>query len=303
MSQDITAVILTFNEDIHLRRCIESLQGFAKEIVVVDSFSNDSTQNISQELGARFYQNVWINYANQFQWALDNGDIKTDWILRIDADEYIEDGLKQEISQKLSSTAEDISGYYVRRKYVFLGKWIKHGAMYPIDVLRLWRRGTGRIEQRWMDEHIILEKGVADHLIGNIVDDNLNSVNWWVGKHNGYATREMLDLLNLKYRFLELDDSMARQEAGQAKLKRWLKQRIYAKLPFFVRPLIYFVYRYFLKLGFLDGIKGFAFHFMQGYWYRSLVDLKMLEAQDWIGQECDPGKIKLILSEKTGLKL
>jgi len=303
MSQDITAVILTFNEGIHLRRCIESVQGFVTDIVVVDSFSTDETEAIAQEFEVKFYQNAWVNYSNQFQWALDHGDIKTEWILRIDADEYIEKNLKEEVTLALLDTPKDICGYYVRRKYVFLGKWIKYGAMYPIEVLRLWRRGAGRIEQRWMDEHIVLDQGTSGHLKGNIVDDNWNSVDWWIGKHNGYATREMLDLLNLKYNFLVVDDSMDRQENGQAKVKRWLKQKLYANLPFFVRPLMYFLYRYFIKLGFLDGVKGFAYHFMQGYWYRSLVDLKMLEAEGWIGQERDAEKIKQILSVKTGLKL
>lgn len=303
MSMDITAVILTFNESLHLRRCIESLQGFVSRVVVVDSYSTDDTQQIAENLGASFLQNSWLNYANQFQWALDNANIDTEWVLRIDADEYIEEGLKQEVSAILPKVGKDVCGFFVRRKYVFLGKWIRHGAMYPIDVLRIFRRGTGRIEQRWMDEHIVLEQGTSVRLQGNIVDDNLNNVSWWVNKHNGYATREMLDLLNLKYGFIDSDDAMEQQSAGQAKFKRWLKTAVYAKLPYFVRPMLYFLYRYFFKLGFLDGLKGFAFHFMQGCWYRCLVDLKMLEAEMWIGGERNPVEIKKILKAKTGLAL
>ncbi|QPK65651.1 glycosyltransferase family 2 protein [Methylomonas sp. LL1] len=300
---DITAVILTFNESIHLRRCIESLQGFASKIVVVDSYSTDDTQHIAESLGAMFFQNPWVNHAHQFQWALDNADISTDWILRLDADEYIEEELKNEILASLPLADSNTCGFYLRRKYVFLGQWIRHGAMYPIDVLRLFRRGTGYVEQRWMDEHIVLARGFAIFLKGNIVDDNLNSVGWWVDKHNRYATLEMVELLNLKYGFVVLDNSMELHGAGQAKLKRWLKTAVYAKLPYFVRPLLYFLYRYFFKLGFLDGSKGFAFHFMQGCWYRCLVDLKMLEAERWIGDERDPVAIKAILKAKTGLRL
>ena len=141
--------------------------------------------------------------------------------------------------------------------------------------------------------------------IGHIADDNLNNVSWWVDKHNKYATLEMIELLNLKYQFSPVDDTMQKQSGGHAKFKRWVKQNIYARLPYFARPLMCFLYRYFLKLGFLDGVKGFAYHFMQGYWYRSLVDLKMLEAEGWLGHETDPDpdKVKLMLSEKTGLKL
>lgn len=303
MKTDITAVILTYNESKHIKRCIESVDDLCARIVVVDSFSTDDTKMISESLGAVCFQNPWLNYANQFQWALDNANIDTTWVLRIDADEYLEDDLKVEVTDALSQVDSEVCGFFFRRKYVFLGQWIRHGAMYPIDVLRLFRWGSGRIEQRWMDEHIILERGNSIRLKGSVVDDNLNSVSWWVDKHNGYATREMLDLLNVKYGFMLADDAMAQQAHGQVKVKRWLKTAIYAKLPFFIRPLLYFIYRYFLKLGFLDGVKGFAFHFMQGFWYRSLVDLKLLEAEMWLGGEQDPAQIKNILQEKTGMRL
>lgn len=303
MTLDITAIILTFNESIHLKRCIESLHNFAAQVIVVDSFSSDDTREIAERAGATFLQNAWINHASQFQWALETANIETEWIFRIDADEYIESELKQEIANALATAGANITGFFVRRKYIFLGQWIRHGAMYPIDVLRLFRRGTGRVEQRWMDEHIVLMQGRAVHLLGNIVDDNLNHIDWWIKKHNDYATREMIDLLNLKYGFMINDNAIFDQQTGQTKIKRWVKQAIYTKLPFFIRPTLYFVYRYFLRLGFLDGTKGFAFHFMQGYWYRCLVDVRMLEAEDWIGKEQDPNTIKKILKDNTGLKL
>jgi len=303
VKQDVTAIILTFNESQHIKRCIDSVQDFCQEVIVVDSFSTDDTQAIAESLGAKFYQNVFVNHANQFNWALDNIDVSTQWIIRIDADEYVEKPLKHEITERLKTVPDNVNGFSFRRKYFFLGQWIRHGAMYPVEVMRMWRTDTGYVEQRWMDEHVVLKSGDIVSLKGNIVDDNLNNVSWWIDKHNKYATLEMIELLNLKYQFSPADDSMQKQSGGHAKFKRWVKQSVYARLPFFVRPLMYFLYRYFLKLGFLDGLKGFAYHFMQGYWYRSLVDLKMLEAEGWIDQEQDAEKIKQILSEKTGLKL
>lgn len=303
MKYDITAIILTFNESLHIKRCLESVQGFCKDIIVVDSFSSDDTQNIVESMGVRFYQNSWINHAHQFNWALDNIEITTEWIIRIDADEYVENSLKTEISEVLSNVPESVNGFSFRRKYFFLGQWIRFGAMYPVEVMRMWRVGTGYVEQRWMDEHVVLKSGDIVRLKGNIVDDNLNNVSWWVDKHNKYATLEMIELINLSYQFFPLDNNIQKHGSSQAKIKRWIKQSVYARMPYFIRPTIYFMYRYFFKLGFLDGVKGFAFHFMQGYWYRSLVDLKLLEAQEWIGKEKDPEKIRLILSEKTGLKL
>ncbi len=303
MKLDITIIILTFNESLHIKRCIKSVKSFCSDVIVVDSFSTDDTQKIAESLGVRFVQNAWVNHAHQFNWALNNIDISTEWIVRIDADEYVEKPLEMEISDALEGVSEQVNGFYFRRKYFFLGQWIRHGAMYPIDVLRMWRTGTGYIEQRWMDEHVVLEHGEAVYLKENIVDDNLNNISWWISKHNTYATLEMIELLNLKYHFILSDHSIEQRGGGQARIKRWVKQSIYTKLPCFFRPALYFIYRYFFKLGFLDGIKGFAYHFMQGYWYRSLVDLKMLEAERWIGYECDPEKIKYILIEKSGLKL
>lgn len=303
MKQDITAIILTFNESLHIKRCIESVKYFCSDVIVIDSFSTDDSQLIAENLGARFFRNSWVNHAHQFNWALDNVEISTDWIIRIDADEYVEKPLVKEITEVLKNVSDDVNGFYFKRKYFFLGQWINHGAMYPVDVLRMWRNGTGHIEQRWMDEHVVLNQGKAVYLENNIVDDNLNDISWWVAKHNKYATLEMIELLNLKHHFIGEDNIVKQSISGPAKIKRWVKQSVYAKLPYFLRPALYFLYRYFIKLGFLDGVKGFGYHFMQGYWYRSLVDLKMLEAEIWLGKELDPEKIRLILTKKTGLKL
>jgi len=245
MKQGITAIILTFNESQHIRRCIESVQDFCQDVIVVDSFSSDDTQAIVESMGGRFYQNVFVNHANQFNWALDSIDVSTQWIIRVDADEYVESALKTEIIEALKTVPEMVNGFYLRRKYFFLGKWIRFGAMYPVEVMRMWRTGTGYVEQRWMDEHVVLKSGDISRLKGNIVDDNLNNVSWWVDKHNKYATLEMIELLNLKYQFSPSDNAMKKQAGGHAKLKRWIKQDIYTKLPAFVRPLMYFLYRYF----------------------------------------------------------
>ncbi|MFC3093303.1 glycosyltransferase family 2 protein [Alteromonas sediminis] len=303
----ISVIILTYNEELHIRRCIESLLPITKNIFVIDSFSNDKTVSICNELGAVVYQNPWKNYATQFQWALDNCPIQTEWVMRMDADEYIENDLQNELKSGLfiSEIREEIQGIYIRRKYFFLGKWIKRGAVYPLNLLRIWRFGKGRIENRWMDEHIVLEDGgMTCQLNGHIVDDNLNNNRWWTEKHNKYADREMIDILDKKYNFFPLDESLLNdQKTNQAKIKRYFKEKIYNKLPIFVRPLLYFLYRYFLRLGFLDGKRGFAFHYMQGYWYRSMVDLRVFEAEQLL-LSCQTNDERLaVLKELTGLEL
>ncbi len=276
---NLTVIILTYNEELHIERCIKSVSSFAKQIFIVDSFSTDNTVAIAERLGAKVFTNPWVNYAEQFQWGLEYCPIETEWVMRMDADEYIESALITEISEKLPLLGADITGVNLKRKHHFLGRWIKHGDRYPLVLLRIWRTGTAQIEQRWMDEHIVLNSGESVSFDGDFVDDNLNTVAWFIDKHNNYASREMIDIVNQKYELFTKDESINHSDAVQAKIKRFVKEKIYNQLPIFVRPTLYFIYRYFLRLGFLDGKEGFAYHFMQGFWYRCLVDLKVLEAE------------------------
>ena len=133
----ISVIILTYNEEIHLKRCIESVTDISDQIIIVDSFSKDNTVNISKNLGAVVYQNPFVNQAKQFQWALDNVSIKNDWILRLDADEYLTSDLTLEIKNKLPGTSDSITGIYFKRRVHFMGQWIKHGGYYPTYLLRL----------------------------------------------------------------------------------------------------------------------------------------------------------------------
>lgn len=302
---DLTVVLITYNEELHLDRCLRSLQGRCKGIFVIDSFSTDNTVQIAESHGAQVYQRKFINHADQFQWGLDNCPIETTWVMRLDADEYLEPDLLPEISEKLPAAEPDIGGFYIRRKYFFLGKWVRFGAVYPLILLRIWRHQKGRIEQRWMDEHIVLTESMkTSQLTGHIVDDNLNNTRWWTDKHNKYADREMIEVLMHKHRLTSSDAALSVDKGNaQARIKRFVKERIYNRLPVFVRPFLYFLYRYFLRLGFLDGVRGFAFHFFQGYWYRSLVDLRVYEAERLFRPEDSKEDKIRKLEALTGLKI
>jgi glycosyltransferase involved in cell wall biosynthesis len=281
----IAVVILTFNESLHLARCLENLRQVTDELYVIDAFSTDDTVAIAEAYGAKVYQRKWVNYADQFQWALDHCGIDTPWIMRMDADEYLEPGLIKEIHLRLAAIPLSVTGIYIRRKVLFKGKWIRFGGFYPHTLLRIWRNGIGSIEQRWMDEHIVVSEGTTMLFREHIVDDNLNSIHWWVNKHNNYAIREMVDLLNIRYGFWETDQRLLKAN-GQAKRKRFLKEKVYAVMSPGMRASLYFLFRYVLRYGFLDGYKGFLFHFMQGYWYRLLVDVNVQEFQQKLhGQE------------------
>lgn len=300
---DISIIVLTYNEELHIKRCIERLNLLTPNIYVIDSFSTDNTVTLAKSLGATVMQNTWVNYGNQFQWAIDNCPIDSKWIMRVDADEYSSPELIKEISNKLPLLDDSINGVLVNLGWNFSGKDIRYGGRYPVPLLRIWRNGKAHIEQRWMDEHLVLDDGKTVRFDGAHIDHNLNSIGWFIDKHNNYATREMVDIINQRHLLFEQDKSLTKNSTQHAKYKRFLKENIYNKLPIFVRPTLYFIYRYFFRLGFLDGVEGFAYHFMQGYWYRCLIDMKVREAEK-ILKQCSSTEEKVIkLSEITGFKL
>ena len=278
----ITVVILTFNEALHIRRCLERIRPLVQRMVVVDSFSTDDTLAIAQACGAEVLQRRWLNYADQFQWALDHAGINTEWVLRLDADEYFEPALIDEIRSRLAGLPIEVTGVSFRRKVIFRGRWIRFGGFYPTILLRLWRRGAGRIESRWMDEHVVLERGRSVTFAHDFVDENLNDISWWTDKHNTYATRQMIDFVAQEQQLFVRDRALESGQSGQAWLKRFLKVHLFARMPLYLRGTLYFLFRYFILLGFLDGRQGFLFHFLQGWWNWMLVDAKIDEARRYI---------------------
>lgn len=278
MTVDLAVVILTHNEALHIRRSIEAVRPFAKEVFLIDSFSTDGTVEIAREAGATVLQNPWVNYSKQFAWGLDNAPITASWIMRLDADEMVEPDLAKEIQEKLPNLPADVAGINLDRRHVFMGRWIRHGGRFPLTLVRIWRRGQGRIEDRWMDEHMVITGGRTIKFHGGFSDVNLKDITFFTTKHNSYATREALDILIRKYDLLQLDESLNTESASwQASMKRFFKERIYNRMPFWLSTFLYFNYRYFIQLGFLDGREGLIYHFLQGYWYRFLVGVKTVE--------------------------
>jgi glycosyltransferase involved in cell wall biosynthesis len=283
----LTAVILTLNESRHLPRCLASLEGVVDRVLVVDSFSGDETACIAESHGAQFVQHAFINHASQFNWSLTQLDDDTHWVLRIDADEYLTPELAAEIRERLSSLDAEVNGVFCIRRIIFQGRLIRFGGLFYIRVLRLFRYGRGRCENRWMDEHIKVG-GSTTNFRGAMIDDNLNSLTWWSDKHNRYASREAIEMLNLKYGFLPIDSAASLVNGSQASFKRLIKERVYARLPAGFRAFTYFFYRYVIRLGFLDGRTGAAFHVLQGFWYRYLVDAKVGEVERYMREHhCD----------------
>lgn len=259
----ICAIILTLNEEIHISRAIESLTGFATSIYVVDSGSSDRTVGIAKSLGAKVLSHPFTTHADQLNWALENIDTGADWILRLDADEYL---IKEDVENllgRLTSLPQDVSGCTLRLRRVFQGQWLRWGGLYPIRLLRLWRAGQGRAEARMMDEHVAVNGKVID-LNFDFCDHDLRDLGTWTKKHLWYAEREALD-------YLRANREATGPSSTGARRTRAFKG-MYYQLPSLLRPALYFCWRYFLRLGFLDGVAGYKFHFFQAMWYRTYVD-------------------------------
>lgn len=274
---DITAIVLTHNETLHIGRCVERLRHWCAKIVVVDSFSSDDTAAIARAAGAEVHSRAFINQAEQFQWALDTIPIATDWVMRVDADEYFEPTLIAEIEERLPTLDAQTTGVVFRRKMIFRGRWIRWGTYYPVFLLRLFRTGAARMEQRWMDEHLQLTHGFFTTFTrGDFVDENLQTIGAWTDKHNRYATRHMVDFVGRRIGAIPTE---LMPTDRKALTKRWLREKVFGRAPLYLRSWLYFNYRYFVRLGFLDGRQGFVWHFLHGFWFFMLIDAKIDEAE------------------------
>lgn len=296
LNSNISFVILTYNEEKHIARCINSLKTFAKEIWVIDSFSTDKTLEIAESLGAKTVKHPFENQAQQFNWAIHHCDITGDWIWRVDADEYISQNLGAKVLESIGSCDSSVNGIYVNKAIVFQGRKLKHGGWYPAPQIKVIRKGFGESENKVMDEHLIITSGTTIYVDGDQTDENLNDLTWWTSKHNNYASREAINMLMMQYEMdADAEGVAAKLFGNDAERKRWLKVK-YARMPLFLRPFLYFFIRYIVKLGFLDGKQGFIWYVLQGFWYRFLVDAKIFEIKKRFG--FDKGKIKKYLMDK-----
>lgn len=275
MALDVTAIVLTYNEEIDLPACLDSLGFLGCRIVVVDSGSDDRTVEIAEKAGADVVHHEFESQAQQLNWALDNIPMDSEWLLRLDADERITPELADELAARLSRPAGGVTGFYVKRRVHFMGRWIRHGGYYPTWLLRVWKRGAARCEDRQMDEHMVLSEGEAAFLDHDIVEESGKGLLRWTEKHTRYAVREARAVLADSNGEGVESSPLGKPESR----RRWLRDRVYGRAPLFLRAFLYFGYRYFIRLGFLDGRPGLVFHFLQGCWYRFQVDAFLLESR------------------------
>jgi len=260
MKTDIDVIILQKDESLHIRRCLERLAPLApRNVFVVDCFSTDGSDALAAEMGARVVRHAWPGqYAKQLNWALDSLPLESTWILRLDADEYLFPETCREVRELVTSGAlpPDVTSLSLSLSRMFCGRRIRFGGTAHIPMVRFFKRGIGRCQDRAMDEHIETGEGRDWRLKGEFADDNLNSMDWWREKHRGYARREACDALAF--------------QRGELRFKP--SKEAYYRMPRYFRALVYFSIRYFVCLGFLDGYAGWMWNFWQGLWYRWIVD-------------------------------
>ncbi len=270
MKDVLSVFIPTLNEEANLPRCLEKLSKLGVTIYIVDSNSTDRTVEIAIAAGCQVFTGSWRTFSDKLNWAIDELPILTPWMMRLDADEWITDELVVELRTKLVATPPEIAAYAFKRRVYFLNRWIRYGGYYPSWKINLWRTHKARCEVREIDEQMQIDGKIA-HLQHDIVDENMNSLAIWTAKHNWYSDQEVVEFHRAKDNDSEL---LLPKEMSR---NRWLRENIFYKMPLFVRPLGYWIYRYIFRLGFLDGTPGLIFHTLHAFWYRFLVDAKIYE--------------------------
>ena len=277
----LTVIILTYNSEASLEKVILSCHEIASRILVVDSYSDDSTPKIAQSHGCEFVQHPFENYARQRNWAqtyaaLDKGE----WVLHLDSDEVLSEELRESMKAALEKDTPETEGFLVRRLSYFLGRPIRYGHINPSWHLRLFRAECGQCEDRLYDQHYIV-KGKTERLRGELLDLQITTLERWTQAHNRWSSAEMLEVLQrVEAEERESEGQLKASLTGDIRMKkRWLKNNIWYRLPLMSRSFLFFAYSYFFRLGFLDGKEGAIYHVLQSFWFRFLVDAKIYEAR------------------------
>ncbi|HLW46978.1 MAG TPA: glycosyltransferase family 2 protein [bacterium] len=273
-SAPLAVIILTRNEEENLPHALASVAGWAAEVWVVDSHSTDRTAHLARERGARVVAHEFAGYPAQRNWALRSLPLGPDWVLFLDADETVTPELRVELAAVLAAPPAGVAGFEVKRRFVFLGRWLRHGGYYPVWLLRVMRHRVARCEERGVDEHLVVE-GPTARLQADLLHEDRRPLERWIERHTRYARLKADDLIG------PASGGLAARWSSptQAERTRWWYDRVYRRAPMGLRAFGYFLYRYIVRGGFLDGREGFIYHSLQAFWYRLLIDAMVFDAR------------------------
>lgn len=263
-------MIFTLNEEIHLPSCLASL-AWSDDIIVVDSFSTDRTEEICREAGARFYQHAFDGFGKQRNWALDTTEPKYDWVLILDADERVTPELIREMTDVLATAPPAVGAYRIKRRFHLWGNWLRHSSLYPTWVVRLVHKERIRYINRGHAETQEVQ-GEIRELTGDLIDENLKGIDEWFERQNRYSSRDAVYERDQERISAPLAQLMSRDPL----LRRAALKRLAMRLP--ARPLWYFLYSYLLRGGFRDGRAGLIFCFMKAM-YQGMVLVKKYDLE------------------------
>lgn len=272
----ISVIVMTFNEEVNIERCLQSLAGWA-DITVVDSYSTDATEEICRRYTEKFYQNRYVSHPVQWEWALNNVPLAHEWVFAVDADFIVTPELKTALQQLLPTLADSVNGIYVRHRQVFRGRPLNWGTIYPRHWLRLFRQGTVFLDESDLVDLHFYVKGDVVKVEYDVIEDNMKERNleFWLSKQVRFAQRAAVEELR-RQETLRLSPVTPNLFGTPDQRTLWLKTKWYF-LPLYWRAIFYFLYRYILRLGFLDGKEGFLYHFTQALVYRLMVDARIEE--------------------------
>lgn len=275
---DYSFVILTYNEEEHIPRLLESIKGLNAKTFVLDSGSTDRTLAICESYGAETALHPFENHPKQWHAALNAFEFSSPWLICLDADQIVTPELFSQLQGFRDSDYKAIDGIYFNRKNYFKGHWLRFGGYYPKYLLKMIRAGKGISDlNENMDHRFVVPGKTITWETGHIIEENLkeNNISFWISKHNRYsdllAQEEIERMTSLRSQTVKTDFWGNPDERTA-----WLKS-LWWKLPRFFRPFLYFTYRMIFQLGILDGKTGILFHFLQGFWFRIIVDVKINE--------------------------
>jgi len=278
MKRDFSFIILTYNEELHLPRLLASIQILNAPLFILDSGSTDQTLNIAQQYKATIHHHAFENHPKQWDYALKHFDIQTPWVIGLDADHIVSPELLQHLELFNDADYRSVDGIYFNRKNYFKGRWIKYGGYYPKYMLKMFRPNKGFSDlNENMDHRFIVPGNTLVWKNGHLIEENLkeNEISFWISKHNRYS--DLVAEEEFERRLQLRGQTQKGKFFGDPNERVNFLKQIWWKCPLYLRPFLYFSYRMIFKLGFLDGRTGIIFHFLQAFWYRLLIDIKIDE--------------------------